>query len=500
MTSRCPGLILIGCLACLDVLSRPTVGFAQSVVPRAGERLLASGLLASQGSAMAQISPHVATLALGSQGPEVVELQKTLKLLGYFEGEVNGVYTASTAASVSQFQQAVKLPRATVSPMSVAQMSVAQVSASKPAKKNELPIWLYGLGGAGAVAAGVAVLRLSSRPRPMPLQPAPHHAPNPRVASPQATLTSPGKGMEKPFEPVDKPKVPPSDRVAEPSIEPNQIPPKPTFGEETVIQVSESLASPPMAKPSFGEETVIQLPASFASQPAHEAERGAAVPQGELSGELSGVSAAAAQAKRNGTSVAVAAQSVANGHATPTSSAQPSPAPASPAPSQSLTTEPPLLETTRLAKINIVEELMRDLRSADATKRHKVIWELSHRGDTRAVQPLVDLLVDSDSKQRSLILSALSEIGTRTLRPMSRALAISLQDESADVRKNAIRDLTRVYDMVAQISQLLHKATDDPDAEVQETARWALGQLNRIRSVPEAPTLKNSVSPPENLP
>lgn len=158
-------------------------------------------------------------------------------------------------------------------------------------------------------------------------------------------------------------------------------------------------------------------------------------------------------------------------------------------------------ETTRLPKINIVDELVQELRTPDPAKRQKVIWELGQRGDTRAVQPLVDLMLDSDSRQRSLILSSLSEIGTRTLKPLTRALAISLQDENAEVRKNAIRDLTRVYDMVAQISHLLTKASDDPDKEVQETARWALGQLNRIRSpgVDALPAGKNGVSPPENV-
>ncbi len=166
------------------------------------------------------------------------------------------------------------------------------------------------------------------------------------------------------------------------------------------------------------------------------------------------------------------------------------------------TPQPKLEETTRLAKVNIVDELIQDLCAPDPVKRRKVIWELGQRGDTRAVQPLVDLLIDSDSKQRSLILSALSEIGTRTLKPMTRALAISLQDENSEVRKNAIRDLTRVYDMVSQISNLLHKATEDSDQDVQETAKWALGQLNRIRSTPadSLPALKNSVSPPESLP
>lgn len=161
-------------------------------------------------------------------------------------------------------------------------------------------------------------------------------------------------------------------------------------------------------------------------------------------------------------------------------------------------------ETTRLAKVGIVDELLRELRTPDPAKRQKIIWELGQRGDTRVVQPMVDLMIDSDSKQRSLILSALSEIGTRTLKPLSRALAISLQDESADVRKNAIRDLTRVYDLVSQISHLLHQASDDPDREVQETALWALGQLNRIRSAPTSaenlPAFKQSANPPEDSP
>lgn len=140
---------------------------------------------------------------------------------------------------------------------------------------------------------------------------------------------------------------------------------------------------------------------------------------------------------------------------------------------------------SRLAKINIVDELIKELRSPDRTKRQKAIWDLGHQGDSRSVQPLVDLMLDSDSQQRSLILAALAEISTRTLQPMNRALAISLQDENAEVRKNAIRDLTRVYDLMVQISYLLCHAVEDPDTEVQETARWALSQMNRIRAVPD---------------
>ncbi|MDJ0615346.1 MAG: HEAT repeat domain-containing protein [Calothrix sp. MO_192.B10] len=150
----------------------------------------------------------------------------------------------------------------------------------------------------------------------------------------------------------------------------------------------------------------------------------------------------------------------------------------------------PLENTSRLAKINIVEELVTDLRSEDGNQRRKAIWNLGQQGDSRAIQPLVDLMIDGDSQQRSLILAALAEISTRNLKPLNRALAISLQDESPQVRQNAIRDLTRVYDMMAQVSQMLYHAIEDPDAEVQETAKYALGQMNRMRS------LSNDLSSP----
>lgn len=46
----------------------------------------------------------------GTQGAEVSELQATLKLLGYYTGSVDGVYSESTAEAVSQFQEAAGLP------------------------------------------------------------------------------------------------------------------------------------------------------------------------------------------------------------------------------------------------------------------------------------------------------------------------------------------------------------------------------------------------------
>lgn len=140
-----------------------------------------------------------------------------------------------------------------------------------------------------------------------------------------------------------------------------------------------------------------------------------------------------------------------------------------------------LPETDGRPQVDIIEKLIEDLQHLHPAHRRKAIWELGQRGDSRAVEPLLDLLGNSDSKQYSLILASLSEIGIRTLKPMNNAWSISLQNENPEVRKNAIRDLTRIYELVNQISHLLHRATDDPDAEVQETARWAINQLNRIR-------------------
>ncbi|AFY81267.1 HEAT repeat domain-containing protein [Oscillatoria acuminata] len=138
-------------------------------------------------------------------------------------------------------------------------------------------------------------------------------------------------------------------------------------------------------------------------------------------------------------------------------------------------------EPPQLAKIDAIETLIEELQSRVPTQRRKAIWELGQKGDSRAMQPLVSLLMDSDSRQRSLILASLAEIGNRTLQPMNRALILSLQDSNPEVRKNAIRDLTRIYDLVSQTSQLLRHAAEDSDPEVREAAQWALSQLSRLR-------------------
>ncbi len=48
-------------------------------------------------------------LKMGSEGVPVTELQGALKLLGFYKGEVNGMFTETTKTAVSRFQQAAGL-------------------------------------------------------------------------------------------------------------------------------------------------------------------------------------------------------------------------------------------------------------------------------------------------------------------------------------------------------------------------------------------------------
>ncbi|PSR12827.1 hypothetical protein C8255_26060 [filamentous cyanobacterium CCP3] len=143
-------------------------------------------------------------------------------------------------------------------------------------------------------------------------------------------------------------------------------------------------------------------------------------------------------------------------------------------------TDLPLEATTRLSRVDMVDSLVHELDSADSAVRRHAIWELGQRGYSDVIQPLINGLLEADSQEKSLILAALAEISSRSLKPMHRALALGLQDPSPEVRKNAIRDLSRVHDTVVQLSHMLAHATQDPDPGVQETAQWALSQLNRI--------------------
>lgn len=137
---------------------------------------------------------------------------------------------------------------------------------------------------------------------------------------------------------------------------------------------------------------------------------------------------------------------------------------------------PPTSAPGEQSGIDWMGQLLMDLKSANPDRRRLAIWELARRGDSRAVPALSNLMTISDSQERDLILGALSQISGRTLRPISQALAASLRDQNPQVRRNAVRDLTRLHELMNQMNQLLTTAAQDQDYAVKQTAAKALHQ------------------------
>ena len=400
------------------------------------------------------VSPEAGMLGPGSRGDEVKDLQRRLYTLGYYRASIDGTYGPETELAVSQFQRDVGFAATGfVDPATWQRIEISQLLPSS--------------GSAPAVL----------EPSLSPDEEAPDSTAKVNPESPQVTTSTPSGAVgENPR--VDASASSRSDRGEQFSAQPSPVA-TPTQAPETPAQESSGwllwFLLVGIGLLSFGTGLF------FAKRSANKA-LGLDYPE---SGRMTGASAF--DSNPAGEQVSLhhpnAAKNLSRHNGL---GANPSEADQRIAPAHAMTVEN---ATTRLSRVNIVDELVSELRGPDPAKRHKAIWELGQRGDSNAVQPLVDLIIDADSKERSLILAALSEIGIRVLKPMNRALAISLQDPNPEVRKNAIRDLTRIYDMAVQVSQMLTHVTEDPDPEVRETAYWALEQLNRIRSIPEADTI-----------
>uniref|UniRef100_A0A0C1NFJ5 Peptidoglycan binding-like domain-containing protein n=1 Tax=Tolypothrix bouteillei VB521301 TaxID=1479485 RepID=A0A0C1NFJ5_9CYAN len=90
---------------------------------------------------IAQASPRVGVnrpnLKVGSQGDPVSELQAALKLLGFYAGTVDGVYSESTAIAVSRFQEAAGLsPNGVVDTNTWQRLFPSDAIALTPASSN----------------------------------------------------------------------------------------------------------------------------------------------------------------------------------------------------------------------------------------------------------------------------------------------------------------------------------------------------------------------------
>ncbi|KYC36398.1 hypothetical protein WA1_42585 [Scytonema hofmannii PCC 7110] len=90
---------------------------------------------------IAQASPRVGVnrpnLKVGSQGDPVSELQAALKLLGFYTGTVDGVYSERTAIAVSRFQEAAGLsPNGVVDTNTWQRLFPSEAIASSPATSS----------------------------------------------------------------------------------------------------------------------------------------------------------------------------------------------------------------------------------------------------------------------------------------------------------------------------------------------------------------------------
>ncbi len=136
--------------------------------------------------------------------------------------------------------------------------------------------------------------------------------------------------------------------------------------------------------------------------------------------------------------------------------------------------------TSNTTEIDVVSELIQDLQQQDRDLRRKAIWGLAQTNDFRGIEPLVKIMPQADSLEKGLILDTITQIASRNFQTINRVLLTSLEDESAEVRKRAVRDLTVLYKSMSFVTVCLSKMTEDSDREVQQTAKWALEQFNQM--------------------
>ncbi|MEM9272484.1 MAG: hypothetical protein AAGA80_05900 [Cyanobacteria bacterium P01_F01_bin.143] len=138
-----------------------------------------------------------------------------------------------------------------------------------------------------------------------------------------------------------------------------------------------------------------------------------------------------------------------------------------------------------VAQLDVVRKLILELKLKDSQIRQETILGLAQKGDSRAMIPLVELMVKADSQEKKLIIKAISEITNNTLKTMNQALILSLGDENSQIEPNMIRDLNRVYEVMLQVTEKLSQTVNAPESKVQDTTKWALTQLKKMPPIAE---------------
>ena len=148
---------------------------------------------------------------------------------------------------------------------------------------------------------------------------------------------------------------------------------------------------------------------------------------------------------------------------------------------------PPHISPAKIstATTNGVSELIREIQKGDHKISPQILEKLSQSSDLSTMLLLVELITEADSQQRSLILEAMRNITNSILKPMNQVLILSLGDENSQVKQNAIKDLTSIYEVMLQVTERLSQTVNDSEQKLPETAQWALQQLKQM---PETPT------------
>jgi len=458
-----------------------------------------------------QATDETIDLQLGDTDPRITEVQRLLALSGYYEGEPSGIFDISTDLAVSQFQEShnldstgivdsatwERLKRLKAAASSTAsqtnetkapELEKPKDTSSRPeagsGSFSKLMLWLSLL----IVAIGVVgmvfywLLRVFEDP-----DPATDVGDFDELAS--------GELAEHPFENLEsgvtvsftmpseseiEPEKPETGSTAELKTEPETV----TASQPAFSPIVDPIVAPTNVPPvTTPPSDVFESGVSEISEPKRNLEPPPPQPVRDTP-----IAPPPSNREVPISEVAISMASLPAPTVT-TTSLSPIPSPGEVALSSDIVS----------AKVSITERLLQDLHHPEPSQRKKAIWELGRRGDSRAIQPLVNLMLQSDSQQRSLILAVLAEINTRSLEPMQQALALSFQDDSPEVRKNALRDLTRIFDSMSQMGYFISSSLHDRDPSVRETAQWAMTQLARIRSSAEINQIRpdNQDFPPE---
>ncbi len=211
-------------LLCWSLLGFLECSGDRSVLATSAQKIFAQSrqpILVSQATTEpASLPPARSVLQQGAQGAEVTELQAVLKLLGYYNGPVDGVYGPSMVEAVSRFQVAAGLaPDGIVGPATWNRLFPPTPGTSTPIATTPSPVT--------PTTPTPKPTPATTKPTPKPSpaatnQPTPKPTPTTKPAPPKPTASKP---KPKPSPVASKPVTPAPNPAAFPILRPGMTGP-----------------------------------------------------------------------------------------------------------------------------------------------------------------------------------------------------------------------------------------------------------------------------------